>query len=272
MAIIGGNFGYHVLMWLQSRKPSISEGLPDEYTDSAHKLSVHFGDDVFERAKGKTIIDFGSGAGRECVEFARQGAKQAIGVELREEFRNKSRDYARQQQVANTQFLEGTDEKADVVYSLDSFEHFEDPAHILRLMSDLVKDDGEIWISFSWSWYHPYGGHLFSVFPWAHLIFSEECLIRWRSHFKDDGATRFGEISGGLNQITIAQFETFIDESELTFTHKRICPIRPLRWLHNSVTREFTTSLISTRLKKKSAAKKTFQAADTPAESAASLS
>ena len=70
--------------------------------------------------------------------------------------------------------------------------------------------DGEIWISFAWSWYHPYGGHLFSIFPWAHLVFSEECLIRWRANFKDDGATRFSEVSGGLNQITIAQFEKLI--------------------------------------------------------------
>jgi hypothetical protein len=54
------------------------------------------------------------------------------------------------------------------------------------------------------------GGHLFSVFPWAHLIFSEQALIRWRSDFKSDGATRFSEVAGGLNQMTIRRFERLI--------------------------------------------------------------
>jgi hypothetical protein len=36
----------------------------------------------------------------------------------------------------------------------------------------------------------------------AHLIFKERALIRWRAGFKTDGATRFGEVAAGLNQMT----------------------------------------------------------------------
>jgi hypothetical protein len=39
------------------------------------------------------------------------------------------------------------------------------------------------------------------------VIFSEKALIRWRSTFKTDRATRFSEVAGGLNQMTIAKFE-----------------------------------------------------------------
>ncbi len=71
-------------------------------------------------------------------------------------------------------------------------------------MASLLKPSGFALVEFGYTWFHPYGGHLFSVFPWAHLIFTEKSLIRWRSDFKTDGATRFQEVAGGLNQMTIA--------------------------------------------------------------------
>jgi hypothetical protein len=78
-------------------------------------------------------------------------------------------------------------------------------------------------ISFGPTWHHPYGGHLFSVFPWAHLIFSEKALTRWRSDLRDDGATRFGEVAGGLNQMTIRRFEELVADSRLCFDRLNSC-------------------------------------------------
>jgi len=83
------------------------------------------------------------------------------------------------------------------------------------------------------------GGHLFSVFPWAHLLFSERALIRWRSDFKTDGATRFSEVAGGLNQMTM---------SPLRMSWMECVPIRKLHRLHNYLTREFTTSIVGCEL------------------------
>ena len=77
-------------------------------------------------------------------------------------------------------------------------------------MDQHLQPGGEVLVSFGPTWYHPLGGHLFSVFPWAHLIFSEKALISWRSAFKTDGATRFSEVAGGLNQMTIAKFEALV--------------------------------------------------------------
>ena len=54
-------------------------------------------------------------------------------------------------------FTTHTDEKADVILSLDAFEHFDDPAEILRIMRRLLKDDGCMIAAFGPTWYHPLG-------------------------------------------------------------------------------------------------------------------
>ena len=106
--------------------------------------------------------------------------------------------------------------------------HFADPAGILRITNTLLPPTGEVLVSFGTTWYHPWGGHLFSVFPWAHLIFSEKALIRWRSTFKTDGATRFSEVAGGPNQMTIAKFEELVAGSPLRFASLELVPITKL--------------------------------------------
>lgn len=148
-------------------------------------------------------------------------------------------------------FATKLDQPAEIVVSIDAFEHFDDPAAMLRLMNGLLRPDGEVIVSFGPTWYHPLGGHLFSVFPWAHLLLSEEALIRWRSTFKSDGATRFGEVAGGLNQMTIARFEALVAASPLRFASIELPPIRKVRPLHNRLTREFTTAVVRCRLVKR---------------------
>jgi SAM-dependent methyltransferase len=137
---------------------------------------------------------------------------------------------------------------------MDAFEHFANPAEVLRVMNTLLKPEGEVIIWFGPTWFHPLGGHLFSVFPWAHLLFREEALIRWRSTFKTDGATRFGEVAGGLNQMTIKKFEGIVEESPFRFVSFESIPIKRLRRFHNRLTREFTTAAVRCRLVKRAAA------------------
>ena len=251
MPLIGQPIGYRLLKWIHPPRDRNPNG-GEDYESSEHKLRIHFGDRVFDRVAGKTIIDFGCGLGNEAIEYAKRGADQVIGLEIREELRARATTSAIQAGVDDRcTFQETTDTPADIVVSLDSFEHFHEPGKILKIMSDLLKDDGEIWVSFGWSWYHPRGGHLFSVFPWAHLIFTEAALIRWRSDFTTDGATRFHEVAGGLNQMTIGRFEQLVEESSLQFEELTLRPIKPLRFLHCRATREFTTSLVFGRLKKR---------------------
>jgi SAM-dependent methyltransferase len=147
-------------------------------------------------------------------------------------------------------FASGTTERADVIVSIDSFEHFADPADILRTMHDLLVPGGRVLASFGPTWYHPLGGHLFSVFPWAHLVLSEAALIRWRNDVRSDGATRFGEVAGGLNQMTIRRFVSTVGASPLTLERLECVPINKLRHLHSRLTREWTTAIVRATLRK----------------------
>lgn len=183
--------------------------------------------------------------------MAKRGARRVIGLDIREDVLQAARQRALNAGVSDICcFAASTKERADVIVSVDAFEHFADPAEILRNMNALLKPAGEVLISFGPTWFHPLGGHLFSVFPWAHLIFSEKALIGWRSTFKTDGATRFSEVAGGLNRMTIARFEELIAHSPLKFAALELVPIRKLRRFHNRVTREFTTAIVRCRLLK----------------------
>jgi len=207
------------------------------------------GDGFFSKIAGKVIIDFGCGEGVEAIEMALKGANRVIGIDIREDILQVARQKALDAGVQDTcVFATSTNELADVVVSVDAFEHFAEPAGI---MNTLVKPAGEILVSFGPTWYHPLGGHLFSVFPWAHLLFSEKALIGWRSTFKTDGAKRFGEVAGGLNQMTIAKFKELVAASPLRFAALDLVPIRSLQGFHNRFTREFTTAIVRCRLVKR---------------------
>jgi SAM-dependent methyltransferase len=215
------------------------------------RIASIFGEDLINRLPGKIAADFGCGEGKEAIELARCGAARVFGVEIREELHEIARKRAREAQVDHLcEFAVRPTQKADIIVSIDAFEHFEDPEFILREMDSMLAPNGEIWVSFGPTWYHPSGGHLFSVFPWAHLLFSEKALIRWRSDFKHDGATRFSEVAGGLNQMTIARFERIVDASPLRISSLKIVPIRKLKPLHNRLTREFTTAVVRCHLVK----------------------
>jgi len=234
----------------------ISPGAPDCCSGCAYqgksKLEVLMGREFLAGIQGKTVIDFGCGEGRDAVEMATGGARRVIGIDIREDLLQSARERARQAGVEDVcLFASSTEETAEVVVSVDAFEHFADPAEILRIMHSLLGPAGEVFVSFGPTWFHPLGGHLFSVFPWAHLLFSEKALIRWRSTFKTDGATRFSEVAGGLNQMTIGKFESLVAESPLKFAGLELIPIRRLQPFHNRFTREFTTAVVRCRLVKR---------------------
>jgi SAM-dependent methyltransferase len=223
-----------------------------EAYDNKSKLELLLGHEFLKRVPGKTIIDFGCGTGTEAVELAQRGAKRVIGIDVREDVLRVARNKALAASLQGTcQFSSSANELADIIVSIDAFEHFQDPAGVLRIMYALLASAGEIFISFGPTWHHPLGGHLFSVFPWAHLLFSEKALIRWRSDFKTDGATRFSEVEGGLNQMTIAKFKQLIAESHFTIAALELVPIKKLHLFHNRLTCEFTTAIVRCRLIKR---------------------
>ncbi len=221
----------------------------DVYKDKI-KIKVLLGEKLFDQLRRKVVIDFGCGEGDDAIALAKNQALRVIGIDIRESVLERARVKARREGVEEIcQFGTNTNELTDAIVSIDSFEHFVDPAAVLLKMAQLLKPGGAVYASFGPTWYHPLSGHLFSVFPWAHLIFSENALIRWRSDIRSDGATRFGEVEGGLNQMTIARFEKLVKQSPFVVDFFEAVPIRRLRPLHNRLTREFTTSIVRCKLR-----------------------
>ena len=243
--VIGGRLGYYLLMRFGTNTAR-EQGYCDRGGyQGRSKLEVLFGPAIWSEFVGKLVIDFGCGGGGTAIEIAQHGARRVIGVDIQQRFLDHAKAQAERAGVADRcVFTARTEEKADIILSLDGFEHYGYPDEILKTMGGLLKATGRVLVCFGPTWFHPYGGHLFSVFPWAHLIFTEEALIRWRSNFKTDGAMRFCEVDGGLNQMTIRRFKKMLHHSGFTVERFETVPIRKLRWLQNPLTREFCTSVV----------------------------
>ena len=249
IGFVGGDLGYRILRRIGAGAARADEhGAADVY-EGRSKLEVLFGPTFMADIAGKVVVDFGCAFGFEAIDLARHGARQVIGIDIRPWVLDEARAAAQRAGVADRcTFTERTHETADVIVSLDGFEHFADPSDVLEQMRAMLRPDGRVFACFGPTWLHPHGGHLFSVFPWAHLVFTEKALLRWRSDFKTDGATRFGEVDGGLNQMTIRRFEQVLEASPFRVESMTAVPIRRARWLHNRLTRELFTSVVRCQL------------------------
>jgi SAM-dependent methyltransferase len=246
VGIIGGAIGYWLLRKLVKVCPGNNETTA---YDGVNKMEVLFGPQIWDELSNKSVLDFGCATGVEVIDMARHGVNRVIGLDIREDALEKARLAAHAAGVANKcVFTSETEEKVDVILSVDAFEHFGDLPGVLGVMRKLLKDDGYVLTCFGPTWYHPLGGHGFSIFPWAHLVFSESVLMRWYREGSGRPAYRFSEVRGGLNQLSLRRFERIIAASDFEFQTFEPVPIRKLKPLANSLTREFTTSVVKCRL------------------------
>src|SRR5260370_1415075 len=95
--------------------------------DGKSKLEMVFGPSVWEEFAVKTVIDFGCEFGNECREIQAHGVKRVIGLDIRPHVLEIAR-----QRSSGIEYAETTTEKADVILSFDSFEHYPDPAAVLK--------------------------------------------------------------------------------------------------------------------------------------------
>ena len=246
MGVLGGELGYRVLSRLQKVCPG------NEVTtayDGRSKMEVFFGPQIWRELADKTVLDFGCEGGVEAIDMAQHGVPRVIGLDIREEPLATARVAAKEAGVENaTVFTTQTDEKVDVIVSLDAFEHFSDPLEMLGKMRQLLKPAGYVLTCFGPTWYHPLGGHGFSIFPWAHLVFTESVLMRRYREVSGRPGRHFNDVTGGLNQLTVRKFEKLVAESEFEFESIEAVPIRKLKPFANRLTREFTTAVVKCKL------------------------
>jgi SAM-dependent methyltransferase len=242
MSLIGGALGI-ALLNLASRNGAVERcDIATAYIGRS-KLEVLLGSGIWETTRDRDVLDFGCGPGEEVVEIAEHGARHVVGIDLRQKWLDLGIAHAAERGVADRcTFAREWREPVDLIVSLDSFEHFGDPAGVLEHMRGLLRPGGKVLAAFGPTWYHPLGGHIYSVFPFSHLLFSERALVRWRALHKSDGATTIEE--SGLNKMTIRRFIRLVEASPLRFASFELLPIRPLRWIANRLTREFTTAAV----------------------------
>src|SRR5258707_430567 len=136
------NLQYNILKRAFSRGPNFGEGTA--YLGKS-KAKVVLGEEFLRNAAGKTIIDFGCGEGAEAIDIARCGPKLVIGLDYRESVLEIAKRNAAASGLDGVcQFALSTEEVADIVVSIDAFEHFDDPAAILQTMDRMLKPDGSV--------------------------------------------------------------------------------------------------------------------------------
>ena len=71
--------------------------------------------------------------------------------------------------------------------------------------------------------------------------------MRWYREDSGVAAYRFTEVIGGLNKLTVDRFVKIVAQSDFTLADLKPVPIRKLRILANSLTREFTTAVVKSQ-------------------------
>jgi hypothetical protein len=68
----------------------------------------------------------------------------------------------------------------------------------------------------------------FTRLPWVNLLFPERDVMAVRSLYRHDGATRYEDIEGGLNRMTVARFERLMQESGMRVESLRLFSVKGL--------------------------------------------
>jgi SAM-dependent methyltransferase len=179
---------------------------------------------------GKRVLDVGCGRGELCILMAQLDAAEVVGVELSEQgaelaratLRRADGDLPVEFRSYGGDLHELGAERFDAVVSKDSFEHYgaypgsPTADEMVRDMASLLVDGGLLVIGFGPLWKAPYGGHIDTKMPWAHLIFPEEVIFDEFRRARPPGKTaRTFEEGTGVNRMTLRRFRSIMADSGL---------------------------------------------------------
>lgn len=143
---------------------------------------------------GKRVLDVGCGHGSLCVDVAKAGAAQVVGLDLnvqRINFANANvqQNYPELVGAISFQHIDLKDyplESFDYILSKDSFEHIIDLPGMLAEMRKRLVPGGRIYAGFGPLYNSPFGDHgmTYSRIPWTHVFlgkkrFAERVDRRW---------------------------------------------------------------------------------------------
>ena len=182
----------------------------------------------------KTVLDVGCGPGDLALEVARRGARRVLGVEVEaDRIRIADAKLAGAGTALPVEFRcysgdldDLEDERFDLVLSKDSFEHYgalpgsPSPEAMVDAMAGRLVDGGLLVIGFGPLWKAPYGGHIDTKLPWAHLVFAERIVFDEFRRVRPAGKTaRTYEEGVGVNRMTVGRFRRIMERSGLEQLH-----------------------------------------------------
>ena len=172
---------------------------------------------------GKRVLDVGCGHGSLCVDVARAGAAQVVGLDLNAaliDFANANirQNYPELADVLSFHHQNLGDyppEAFDYILSKDSFEHILDLAGMLAEMRKRLVPGGRIYTGFGPLNNSPFGDHgmAYSRIPWAHVFlgkkrFAERVNRRWTHEVNSI-------YDLGLNGLSFADYRRIFHDSGL---------------------------------------------------------
>ncbi len=235
-----GRLGDRILLSLcrDPGAPDYAGGTVKTNVDNALDFLSRTVPDFRSRFAGKKVLDFGCGWGNQAVAMAKSGAAEVVGIDIQwhERARKLAAEHGCSDRVRFVDHLAPEEfHSFDMALSCSAMEHFADPAGVVAQMRAAVRPGGIVIISFAEPWYGPRGSHFdgFSRMPWVNLLFPEPVVMRVRSHFRSDGATRYEDVPGGLNRMSLAKFERIIRGSGMRIEYYRAFMTKglPVAWI-----------------------------------------
>ena len=157
---------------------------PTRWTPEEHKQyydeNVADNDTFFARFgaepewRGKAVLDFGCGYGAMSARAAEGGAARVVGLDINSDQIRRAREFVKSEGIVfyDTD-VANVDDSFDLILTKDTFEHVDDIDLILRLLTDRLAADGEIWAGFSPLYNSPWGDHgrlNLPRVPWLHTL------------------------------------------------------------------------------------------------------
>lgn len=231
---------------LGSRTPAITRFDSDENYFRQRVADTSRYRELFARHvsfEGKTVLDLGCNRGYLLHSFFQNEKFEGIGADLVSYYlKDARRDYG-----DIFKFVETTpttiplpDSSVDVVYTIDTIEHLSQPKELFAEVYRVMRPGGVFLVHYN-PWFNPHGSHLEDIitFPWPHVFFSMDTLLRVAARLYDsphyDTACYFLDKEGQkkpnpyhdqqswgtyLNYMTIRKFNRLLKETPFRVKHQ----------------------------------------------------
>lgn len=176
-------------------------------------------------------LDLGCGLGAMVFDIAEAQAALVVGLDIHAPYikfthEKLEKDYSHLKKIVNFYdcHLSELDEgDFDIIISKDTFEHIIDIEACLQSMATRLRPDGRIFVGFSPLWRSIRGDHhrTRTWFPWGHVIFPEQVIIRGlREIYPEKNIKRIEDL--GLNKLSLHELKAILARVGLRATYLHV--------------------------------------------------